>query len=365
MSQRISRRTVLRGLGTALALPLLEAMRRSPRWRAPAATAPPLRHGLPLRPQRRPHARLDAEGRRRRLRAARRSSSRWSPSRTTCSVLTGLAQDNGAGQRRRPRRPRPRRRHASSPACHPRKTDGADIQVGRLGRPGRRQQIGQPDPVRLARAGLRRGRAGGQLRLGLQLRLLVEHLLAAPTTPLAKEINPRLVFERLFGDPKPDVRPERDRREAGDVPPERPRLRARRRQAARRRARRWPTAASSTNTSTASARSRSGSQAAEQDDAPTLPEHARRRPASPREFPRAHPPDVRPDGARLPDRLDAGRDLRAGQRGQRTSTLSRSSACPRATTSSRTTAATPEKLDEDPEDQPVPRRAVRLLRSRS
>ena len=86
MTGTISRRTVLRGLGTAVALPWLEAMtpRTAGRPIGRPARARPA-HGVPLRPQRHPHARLDAASRRARIRAAARSWSRCSPSRTTCS----------------------------------------------------------------------------------------------------------------------------------------------------------------------------------------------------------------------------------------------------------------------------------------
>ena len=81
---RISRRTVLRGVGTVVALPFLEAMLPQALAAAAGASRAAAADGLPLRAQRRHHGRLDARGRGGRLRTARRSSSRWPRSRRTC-----------------------------------------------------------------------------------------------------------------------------------------------------------------------------------------------------------------------------------------------------------------------------------------
>ena len=112
---RISRRTVLRGLGTAVALPWLEAMAPAAALAGAARTSrlATQADGLPLRPQRRPHAGLDAGAGRDGLRAARPSSNRLTPFKDDLLVLTGLTQDNGRRPRRRRRRPRPRARAAS------------------------------------------------------------------------------------------------------------------------------------------------------------------------------------------------------------------------------------------------------------
>ena len=81
----IPRRTVLRGLGATLALPLLDGM-------VPALTAlarhrgqtdQPLRRGL--RAERHDHGELDAGGRGRRLRADADAARRWRRSAISCS----------------------------------------------------------------------------------------------------------------------------------------------------------------------------------------------------------------------------------------------------------------------------------------
>ena len=60
--RQISRRTVLRGVGAAIALPWLESI--MPRLVAGGRRRTAAAHGLFLGSQRHAHARLDAEGRR-------------------------------------------------------------------------------------------------------------------------------------------------------------------------------------------------------------------------------------------------------------------------------------------------------------
>ena len=92
-------------------------------------------------------------------------------------VLTGLTQHkaeangDGAGD------------HARALSCfltgvQPRKTDGADIRAGISVDQVAAQKVGEQTRLPSLELGCERRRAVGQLRLGLQLRLLVEHLLA-------------------------------------------------------------------------------------------------------------------------------------------------------------------------------------------
>ena len=84
--RRISRRTVLRGLGASLALPLLEAMGDAiGRGGSDAARTAAAAHGVPVRSQRRAHAGLDAAGRGHGIRAAADPRAARRSSRTTCS----------------------------------------------------------------------------------------------------------------------------------------------------------------------------------------------------------------------------------------------------------------------------------------
>ena len=144
--------------------------------------------------------------------------------------------------------------HARSLACfltgtHPLKTDGANIRAGISIDQVAAGQIGQAHAAAVARAGDRAVGPGGQLRLGLQLRLLVEHLLAVgdhadgqgdqPQAGLRPPLR-RAAARRLAG----------RSRQARALRAEHPRLRPRRRPATPRPARARATAARSTSTST-------------------------------------------------------------------------------------------------------------------
>ena len=87
-----SRRTFLRGVGTAMALPLLEAMMPLTAL-AQSAQGPPDPHGVHVRAERHPHASLDAGDRGRWLRAALDSGAACK----TCATrhgADGLTQHN-------------------------------------------------------------------------------------------------------------------------------------------------------------------------------------------------------------------------------------------------------------------------------
>ena len=171
---RLSRRTVLRGLGTAVAL-WLEAM-------APAAgitggasaAAAPSASRFSTCPTC-AHASLDAFERRCGIRPAVHP-------RTARSLQGRLARSHrpGARQRRRTRRRRRRPRPLARlflTGVHPLKSD-SNLRAGSLGRPSRRATDRQVHQVPLARTGMRPRHAVGQLRLGLQFRLFVKYLLA-------------------------------------------------------------------------------------------------------------------------------------------------------------------------------------------
>ena len=104
---RISRRTVLRGLGTAVALPLLDAMAPALALAADDARSRADADGVRLRAQRHAHARLDARGRRATISSCPTFSSRWPPSRTSCWCsaawrrTTAAPHGDGAGDHAR------------------------------------------------------------------------------------------------------------------------------------------------------------------------------------------------------------------------------------------------------------------------
>ena len=197
MSMRLSRRTVLRGVGCAMGLPLLEAM--LPR-RAMAAAEPPSRP-CGWRSSRFPTARSWTPG----GRSAKASAFEFGPTmqpladlKSHVTVFTGLAQENGfakgdgAGD------------HARSSAslltgAHPVKTSGANIRVGQSVDQAAAERVGHLTRLPSLEIGIERGRDAGSCDSGYSCAYSNAISWKDATTPMAKEINPRLVFERLFG----------------------------------------------------------------------------------------------------------------------------------------------------------------------
>lgn len=197
--QPLHRRTVLRGLGAALGLPLLESM-------LPGST-------------RMAEAAFQAAARNRMLFVFFPNGvipSEWKPqgeggsyelSRTLAplanvkrkiNVISGLMQDNarakgdGAGD------------HARSAAAfltgaHPVKTDGADIRVGVSVDQLAAEKLGQETRLPSLEVGTEKGRNAGQCDSGYSCAYSNNISWKSSTTPTSKEINPKLVFERLFG----------------------------------------------------------------------------------------------------------------------------------------------------------------------
>ena len=195
MSMPLSRRTVLKGVGCAMGLPLLEAMLPS---RAFAAEpAPPVRMAFISFPN---GAIMDAwrpegEG----------ETFNFGPTmqplkdlKTHITVLTGLAQENGfskgdgAGD------------HARSSAslltgAHPVKTSGANIRVGQSVDQAAAERVGHLTKLPSLEIGIERGRDAGSCDSGYSCAYSNSISWRDATTPMAKEIKPRLVFDRLFG----------------------------------------------------------------------------------------------------------------------------------------------------------------------
>ncbi len=172
-SRQISRRTVLRGIGTAIALPWLESI--MPRLSQAAGGGPPRRMAFFAVPNgvHMPDWTPKGEGP---LDALPPILAPLEPIKSNVTVLTGLALDGG-----RPHRDGPGD-HARSAAsfltgAHPYKTSGKDIRNGVSVEQAAAEKVGRLTRFASLELGCERG-AGGQLRFGLQLRLFVQHLLA-------------------------------------------------------------------------------------------------------------------------------------------------------------------------------------------
>ncbi len=197
----ISRRTLLRGLGTAFALPMLEGMiPMSALAQSGKKAARINRMAFMFVPN---GIHMDA----------------WTPTtegafelpatlqplkkvKDSISVLTGLTQQNafalgdGGGD------------HARSAAafltgCHPRKTDGADIKAGISADQLAAMHIGNQTFFPSLEIGCERGGQSGNCDSGYSCAYSSNISWRGEASPVAKEIDPRLVFERLFANGNP------------------------------------------------------------------------------------------------------------------------------------------------------------------
>lgn len=195
---QIHRRTFLRGLGTAVALPFLSS---APGVRAAAAAAaaagkPPLRMAFVYIPN-------------------GANMADWTPKqvgpsfelprilqplsevRNDVSVLSGLAHDkafangDGAGDHAR----------ASATfltASQARKTQGADIRVGTSVDQFTAQKVGNNTLFPSLELGTDRGQLSGQCDSGYSCAYSFNIAWRSATSPMPPEVDPKLAFERLF-----------------------------------------------------------------------------------------------------------------------------------------------------------------------
>jgi hypothetical protein len=197
----LPRRTVLRGLGTTLALPFLEAMVPALTPIAKTVAAPVPRLGFIYTPN-------------------GYIKSRWTPTqegpgfeltpslmplapyRDRLIVISGLAQpealprptDTFAG-------PHSRGCTAWLTATHAKATQGADVEAGVSVDQLAANVLGEETPLRSLELGIERNeRSVGGCEGGWSCIYANTISWRTPTTPLPVETDPRVVFERLFGD---------------------------------------------------------------------------------------------------------------------------------------------------------------------
>jgi hypothetical protein len=117
------------------------------------------------------------------------------------NVVTGLAQNWG---RAHGDGPGDHARCASTylTGAHPYKTSGADIKVGVSVDQAAASRVGDRTRIPSLELGLRQGRNAGNCDSGYSCAYSNNISWKTDRTPMAKEINPRLAFERLFGDGK-------------------------------------------------------------------------------------------------------------------------------------------------------------------
>jgi len=194
----LSRRTFLRGAGAAIALPWLEAMAPRTAFARGAGAAPPLRFAFLFVPN---GKWMDG----------------WTPEREGADfelsptleplaarkrdllVLSGLAQRNAEALGDGPGD------HARSAACfltgaHPRKTEGANILNGVSIDQLLAERIGRETRLPSLELGCEAPLTSGNCDSGYSCAYSCNISWKSATTPQLKELDPRLVFERLFAD---------------------------------------------------------------------------------------------------------------------------------------------------------------------
>ena len=192
----LPRRTFLRGLGTTLALPLLDSM--IPAFGSAAAAKPVVRLGFVYHPV---GMILDkwipaTEGTGFEITPTMKG---LEPFRENMVVFTGLAQVNGralgdgAGD------------HAREGATwltgvHPKKTEGVGIRAGVSADQLAAREFGKTTQLASLELGLEGPSLAGGCDSGYSCAYTNTVSWRSPTTPLPVEVNPRNVFERLFGD---------------------------------------------------------------------------------------------------------------------------------------------------------------------
>jgi hypothetical protein len=193
----LPRRTFLRGMGTALALPFLDAMVPA-LGRGGSVAKPPVRLGFVYVPNGIIMERWTpaAEGTAFEFTPIMKA---LEPLRGRLVVFTGLAQHNGdalgdgAGD------------HARAGATwltgvHPKKTEGADIHAGISADQIAAKTFGQSTQLASLEIGLEQPTLAGGCDSGYSCAYTNTVSWRGPTAPNPMEVNPRNVFERMFGD---------------------------------------------------------------------------------------------------------------------------------------------------------------------
>jgi hypothetical protein len=202
--KHLHRRTFLRGLGAAIALPMLDAMR--PALATAASTKVPMRLAFTYIPN-------------------GVTMKDWKPAATGSEfeftrilkpveafrqdlvILSGLDHQNaealgdGGGD------------HARAGACfltgvHPKKTAGSDIQAGISVDQIAAKNLGAGTRLASLELGCEDSRTVGSCDSGYSCAYTNSISWRGPQTPMPPETNPRIVFERLFGDDDFSASPE-------------------------------------------------------------------------------------------------------------------------------------------------------------
>lgn len=204
----LNRRTFLRGVGASLSLPLLDAMIPASAAAATAATTSKRAAFIFFPNGAIPQFwNIENEGK---LDKLSKTLSPLEKVKDDILVLSGLAHDkarangDGGGDHAR---------NSASflTASQPRKTSGADIHLGVSVDQLAAQKIGEATRLPSIELGIEKGRQAGRCDSGYSCAYVSNISWRTPNQPVAKEVNPKLAFERLFGTNSEDAKKQRER----------------------------------------------------------------------------------------------------------------------------------------------------------
>jgi hypothetical protein len=194
---RLSRRAVLRGVGAAVALPLLDAMWPARLFGAEPETALRLAFLYVPNGVHMPMWTPAAEGP---LAALPPLLEPLAPHAKDVQILSGLtldgARDKGDGSG-----DHARACAAFLTGAHARKTGGADLRVGVSVDQAAAAKLGEATPLASLELGCDEAMTSGQCDNAYSCAYSANLSWRTPSLPMSKEIDPRLAFERLFGGP--------------------------------------------------------------------------------------------------------------------------------------------------------------------
>ena len=210
MSRRLTRRTMLKGVGATVALPWLEAMAPQLMASAPAvAAAPPTRMAFLYVPNgvNMQHWTPAAEGRLVELPGVLEPLNGL---KNDFTILSGLTADkarphgDGGGDHARAM-------SAFLTGAQPRKTDGTDIRVGISVDQLAASRVGDRTRLSSLEIGADEGRLAGNCDSGYSCAYSSTISWRSATTPVPKLVQPRQIFDRLFAAGSTAERAARDR----------------------------------------------------------------------------------------------------------------------------------------------------------
>jgi hypothetical protein len=197
--KHLNRRTFLRGVGASLALPMLDSMFPAMAATSAGATKSPVRMAFVYVPNGIIPAAWTPSGEAGRDWEFKRTMKPLEPFRENLNVLTNLAQINGRALGDGPGD------HARAGATwltgvHPKKTEGAGIHSGISVDQIAARALGKSTQLGSLEIGLDTPSLAGGCDSGYSCAYTNTISWRGETTPMPMEPNPRVVFERLFGD---------------------------------------------------------------------------------------------------------------------------------------------------------------------